>query len=49
MTAKEMCTSTGRNQVYSIICRRHAVFQDIILRGEDDILKRVTIDKDEAK
>ena len=49
MTAKEMCTSTGRNQVYSIICRRHAVFQDIILRGEEGIQKRITTEMNEAK
>ena len=49
MTAKEMCILTGTKQVYSIICRKHATFKDIILRGEEDILKRVTIDKDEAK
>ena len=49
MTAKEMCTSTGTNQVYSIICRRHATFKDIILKGEEGIQKRVTTDINEAK
>ena len=49
MTAKDMCILTGTKQVYSIICRKHATFKDIILRGEENILKRVTDNKDEAK
>ena len=35
--------------MYSIICRRHAVFQDIILRGEEGIQKRITTEMNEAK
>ena len=49
MTARKTCTSTGTKQVYSIIYRRHAAFKDIILRGEEEILKRVTTDMNEAK
>ena len=49
MTARKTCTSTGTKQVYSIIYRRHAAFKDIILRGEKDIEKRITDNKDEAK
>ena len=44
-----MCILTGTKQVYSIICRRHAVFQDIILRGEEGIQKRITTEMNEAK
>ncbi len=49
MTARKTCTSTGTKQVYSIIYRRHAAFKDIILRGEKNIEKRITDNKDEAK
>lgn len=49
MTAKEMCILTGPYNMYSIICRKHAVFQGIILRGEEGIQKRITTDMNEAK
>lgn len=35
--------------MHFIICRKHAAFQDIILRGEEDIQKRITTDMNEAK
>ena len=44
-----MCILTGTKQVYSIICRKHATFKDIILRGEEGIQKRITTDMNEAK